>query len=358
MPQQHAPYPPKNAALGLTPTVGVDVPITAVFLFLFILGAISHMTIFQLNMRRGHKFIMSGMMFGFCMARITTCVMRIVWATRPTHVPIAIAAQIFVAAGVVLLFVVNLIFAQRIIRASHPNSGWHPVFSKFFVFLYVLIVITLVMIITAVIQSFYTLNKNTLRIDHDIQLYGQTLYAVLAFLPILLILGGLVIPRNTRVEKFGSGRFRYKIYILSLSTVLLTLGAAFRVGINYKTPRPRNDPAWYHSKACFYIFNFVVELAVIALYVLVRVDLRFYVPNGSRRAGDYSGKNLPEKKISDESLRTMVGTGEESAGGLGKIMSEGAVFDEAPEKGMELEVDHEQLESKKNGVTRNGENAV
>ena len=358
MPQQHAPYPPKNAALGLTPTVGVDVPITAVFLFLFILGAIAHMTIFQLNMRRGHKFIMSGMMFGFCMARITTCVMRIVWATRPTHVPIAIAAQIFVAAGVVLLFVVNLIFAQRIIRASHPNSGWHPVFSKFFVFLYVLIVITLVMIITAVIQSFYTLNKNTLRIDHDIQLYGQTLYAVLAFLPILLILGGLVIPRNTRVEKFGSGRFRYKIYILSLSTVLLTLGAAFRVGINYKTPRPRNDPAWYHSKACFYIFNFVVELAVIALYVLVRVDLRFYVPNGSRRAGDYSGKNLPEKKISDESLRTMVGTGEESAGGLGKIMSEGAVFDEAPEKGMEHEVDHEQPESKKNGVTRNGENAV
>lgn len=124
------------------------------------------------------------------------------------------------------------------------------------------------------------------------------------------------------------------------------------------SPRPRNDPAWYHSKACFYIFNFVVELAVIALYILVRVDLRFYVPNGSRRAGDYSGRNLPEKKISDESLRTTGGTSEEVPSGLGRIISEGTVFDEAPEKGMEHEAEHEQLESKKNGVTSNGENAV
>ena len=359
-PPQHAPYPPTHAALGLTPTVNVDVPITAVFLFLFILGAISHMTIFQLNQRRGHKFIMSGMLFGFCMARITTCVMRIVWATRPTKIPIAMAAQIFVAAGVVLLFVVNLIFAQRIIRASHPNSGWHPIFSKFFIFLYVLIVITLVMLITAVVQSFYTLKTNTLRIDRDIQLYGQTFYAVVAFLPVPLVLGGLVIPRKTRVEKFGSGRFRSKIFILLLSTALLTLGAAFRVGINYKTPRPRTNPAWYHSKECFYIFNFTVELLVVLLYVVVRVDTRFFVPNGSRRAGDYSGRNLAEKKISDESLRKAGDTSDEGASGLGRIMSEEEVFDEAPEKTAEYNkgVENGMPERMNHGGIPKGENAV
>lgn len=360
MPQHHAPYPPVYASLGLTPTVGLDVPITAVFLFLFILGAIAHMTILQLNQRQGHKFIMSGMMFGFCMARIVTCTMRIVWATRPTKVPIALAAQIFVAAGVVLLFVINLIFAQRIIRASHPNGGWHPFFSKFFTSLYVLIVITLFMIITVVVQSFYTLNKNTLRIDHDIQLYGQTLYAVLAFLPIPLVLGGLVIPRKTRVEKFGSGHFRSKIYILFLSTALLTLGAAFRVGVNYKTPRRRDDPAWYHSKACFYIFNFTVELMVIILYFVVRVDTRFFVPNGSRRAGDYSGRNLAGTMISEEGLRTAGDTEGGGTGGLRKIMSEGEVFDEAPEEDMEDEKDVENgvLGEKTNGVIRRGEIVV
>ena len=37
----------------------LDVPITSVFLFLFILAAIGHMTIFQINKRQGHKFVMS-----------------------------------------------------------------------------------------------------------------------------------------------------------------------------------------------------------------------------------------------------------------------------------------------------------
>ena len=318
--QQHAPYAPTVAGLGGVPTLGLDVPVTAVFLFLFILGAVGHMTIFQLNRKREHKFIMSAMMFGFCMARIVTCIMRIVWATRPTHVRIAIAAQIFVSAGVVLLFVINLIFTQRIIRASHPHTGWHPFFAKAFVLTYVLIVLTLAMLITAVVQSYYTLNQHTKHIDRSIQLYGQTFYTVVAFLPILLVIGGLIVPRRTRVEKFGNGRFRSKILILMVSSVVLTLGAAFRAGTNFKTPRPRSDPAWYHSKACFYTFNFLIEFAVIVFYLALRVDLRFHVPNGSKGAGDYSRKIM--KKLADSNAEGNFAT---------RVLSEGEVFDEESE---------------------------
>ena len=315
----HAPYPPANAGLGLVPTTKLDVPITAVFLVLFLLGAVANMTLFRQNMKRGHKFIMSGMLFGFCMARITACVMRIVWSTRQTNIRIAIAAQILVAAGVILLFVINLIFAQRIIRASHPNSGWHPSFSAFFVALYALIVVNLIIIITAVVQSFYTLNKNTIRIDRDIQLYGQTFNTVVAFLPIPLVLGGLMIPRKSRVEKFGNGRFRSQIYIVLLVSAILTLGAAFRTGTNYKTPRPRNNPAWYHSKACFYIFNFTLEFLVIILFIVARVDIRFHVPDGSKGPGDYSGRNL-RGELGDQGGRIP-----------GRIMEEEKVFDEESE---------------------------
>ncbi|KAL8685168.1 MAG: hypothetical protein Q9224_005935, partial [Gallowayella concinna] len=328
---QHAPYAPKTAGLGGTPTVHTDIPITAIFLVLFILGAIAHMTIFQLNMRRGHKFIMSGMMFGFCMARITTCVMRIVWATRPRNIPIAIAAQIFVAAGVVLLFVVNLIFAQRIIRAAHPNSGWHPIFAHFFTVIYVLIVVSLIMLITANVQSFYTLNSNTKRIDRDIILYGGTFYAIVSFLPFPLVIGGLIIPRKTRVEKFGSGRFRSKIAFLLTAAFLLCLGACFRVGTNFKTPKPINDPPTYYNKACFYIFDLTVEVLVIFLYVVVRVDRRFHVPDGSKGPGDYSRRNASDKE--DHMVN--------------RIQSEEEVFDDAPEA-------PESLSSEK----RNGDQSV
>ena len=315
---QHAPYPSENAALGGLPTVGTDVPITSVFLVLYLCGAVANMTILQLNNRRGHKFLMSGMMFGFCMARITTCVMRIVWATRPTNVSVAIAAQIFVAAGVILLFVVNLLFAQRILRAAHPHSGWHPVVHWGFLGTYVLIVITLIMLITANVQTAYTLNKNTKRIDRSIILYGQTFYTIVSFAPFPLVIGGLLIPRKSRLEKFGSGRFRTKITILLTAAFLLCLGASFRVGTNFKTPRPRDDAPSYYSKACFYIFNFVVEILVLFLYILVRVDRRFHVPNGSKAAGDYSGNTILEKRKSPPPIMERM---------EGAIMSEETVFD-------------------------------
>ena len=243
--------------------------------------------------------------------------MRIVWACRLDNVRIAIAASVLVAAGVVLLFIINLIFAQRILRASHPNSAWHPLFSAFFVAIYVIIVVSLFLLIAFVVLSFYTLDLNLRRIARDVQLYGGTYFAVVAILPIFLVLGGLIIPRKTRVEKFGSGRYRTKIYILITAAVLLALGAWFRVGIQYMEPRPRNDPAWYHSKACFYVFNFAIEVVVTWLYVIVRVDRRFYVPNGSKGPGDYSGRNAEK-----------IGEGVP----VRRVMTEEEVFDDAPER--------------------------
>ena len=318
----HPPYPATTAALGGLPTIGVDVPICAVFLALFIGGAVSHMTIFQVNRRRGHKFLISGMMFGFCMARISTMVLRITWANYPYNIRLAMAANIFVAAGVVLLFLINLLFAQRIIRACHPNAGWHPFFHWAFISQYVIIVISLVAIITAVIQSFYTLNANTKRIDRDIQLYGATYYTVISFLPIPLVIGGLIIPRKTRVEKFGSGRFRNKVAILLVAATLLCAGAAFRVAVNFAGgTRPRTDPAPYQSKACFYIFNFTVEILVIYLYVLVRVDKRFHVPDHSHGPGDYSRTPEDLKAGTEQEMER------ESSRGV-HIASEEEVFDD------------------------------
>ena len=272
------------------------------------------MTILQINEKRGHRFLISGMTFGFCMSRIVTMVMRIVWANYPLNVRVAIASNIFVAAGVVLLFVINLLFAQRIIRAAHPNSGWHPLFHYSFIAIYVIIILSLCALITSVIQSFYTLNLNTKRIDRDILLYGVTFYSVISFLPIVLVIGGLLIPRKTRVEKFGSGRFRHKIAILLVASVLLCAGATFRAAVNYAGgTRPRTNPAKYQNKACFYIFNFTVEILVVYLYVLVRVDKRFFIPNGSHGPGDYSRKveSDLEKDIKDESAEGIHITSEE-----------------------------------------------
>jgi hypothetical protein len=306
------PFLPTTAGLGGQPNKSLDDPITAVYLVLFLIGAITHMAILQLNQRKSpkHKFLMSGMIFGFCMARVVSCTMRIVWSTTPTNISVAIAAQIFVAAGVVVLFVVNLIFAQRIVRACHPKWAWSKSFSMAFKVYDASIIVMLIALITCTIQSFFTLSTNTRRIDRDVQRVGGVYFAVAAFIPIPLVLLRIVVPKSTRIEKFGEGHFRTKIFVLLFSSAILTLGAAFRAGISFM-PRPITDPAWYHSKACFYIFDFGVEIVVVYLYAFLRVDKRFHVPDGSHHPGDYAGEK--------QERRTSM---------VDRVMSEEQVFDD------------------------------
>ncbi|KAF2102882.1 hypothetical protein NA57DRAFT_27870, partial [Rhizodiscina lignyota] len=282
------PYRPQTWSLGGKPTVGTDVPITAVYLALYICGAITHMTIFQKNKRRGHKFLMSGLLFGFCMARTVTCTLRIASICLSDDIPLSIAAAIFVAAGVVIIYIVNLIFTQRIVRAQHQNSGWHPLFKAFFIAIYVIIILTLLMLITSVVQSYYTLSSNTHRIDRDIQLYGATMYAVISFLPIPIIFFSLIVPRRVRTDKFGSGRFRTKIVVLLLAATLICCGACYRAGSSWVTPVPTQNPVpWYHHRVYFYVFDFSVEVLVVYLYAFLRVDKRFHIPDGAHGPGSY-----------------------------------------------------------------------
>ncbi|MCJ1231483.1 hypothetical protein MMC12_008160 [Toensbergia leucococca] len=290
-----APYPQVTAILGGFPNVSVDVAIIVVFMLFFMGGFACHAWIFRTNWQRRHRFVMSALMSGFCMERIITCILRIVWACYPKSVQLAIAQQVFVAAGVILLFITDIIFTQRILRALHPSAGWHRWLGNFPHALNALIVVSLIMQLTTAIQSFYTLNDNTHKIDKDFQLYGNTLNAFVAFLPIPIVIASLLVPRSHRVEKFGEGRFRSKLFILLAGATLLSTGAIFRCVIEYLPSHIRTMPPWYDDRACFYCFQFLIELFVVLLYAIVRVDKRFHIPNGAKGAGSYSGRMLEEK---------------------------------------------------------------
>ncbi|KAJ5940419.1 hypothetical protein N7516_000587 [Penicillium verrucosum] len=281
------PHMSKIASVGGRPTIPLDVPICAVFLALFIDGGACHMTLFRRNLARGHKFVPSGVTFGFCMSRIVANIMRIAWACRPNNASIAIAAQIFVAAGVLLLFILNLLYVQRMFRAVYPVLGWSRPLSWAFKALYALVVATIIMVITCVIQSSYTLNPNILRIDRDIQLYGQTYFAIISFLPLPLLLLVLLSRNRKQIQQVGSGSSVAKVFIVGFVGSLLCLGSSFRAGTSWMPPRPITDPAWYHSKACFYIFNFAIDFSVVAIFFVGRVDQRFWVPNGSSKVCHY-----------------------------------------------------------------------
>ena len=212
------------------------------------------------------------------------------------------------------------------LRAAHPHFGWHKALSRVFLALYILIGLMLIMVITATVQSFYTLDQNIRRIDRDLQLTTAIYFMSIAFAPIPMVIIGLVIPRKTRLEKFGTGRWRSKIAILLATSTLLCLGAAFRCGTSWKTPRPRADPAWYDAKWCFYIFNFTVEIIVVYLYIFLRIDRRFHIPDGAKGPGDYSESSQERSNERDGERPNSSG-----ASDIG-ILSEEEVFDDAYEK--------------------------
>ena len=299
------PYPSKIAEPGGLPTIIPDVPVCAVLIVMYLCFAATNMTIFQLNRRKYHKFVPSALLFSFCMARTATLVVRIAWATRQNNVHLAIADQILVNAGVLIAYIVNLILAQRILRAKQPHLGWHPVLRNGCKILYVLVGAALVMLITSVVVSSYTLNTSTQTTCRDIQLASLTYLLVFTCIPLIHVAAAVLLPKSKDEERFGQGSPVSQAIVVTLSSCLCVFIAGYKAGIAWSPPRLASDPAWYDLKACFYVFYFAFEIFILSLLTFSRIDKRFFIPNGSTQAGDYTRPPYRISHISEQSMMMM-----------------------------------------------------
>ncbi|KAF1978333.1 hypothetical protein BU23DRAFT_651014 [Bimuria novae-zelandiae CBS 107.79] len=322
-----APYPPRYIGLGGSPAKIPDIPITAVFLVLYILFAVIHIMIMKYNKSRGHKFIFNGALFGFCKVRLITMVLRIAWSCYPRNISLAIAANVFVYVGTIILYLCNWFFTQRVVRAQHPRFGWSTQYRIIHRAGIVALILALFMIIVASIQQFFTLDQTILRVDRRLQLAAFTYFASFTLAPFFLLAFSFVMPRKG-TEKFGAGRLRNAIAVLFFGTLILALGQCFRTiaawlpEIPVRNARGQPNPIpWYYSRACFYCFNFLTELLVVIFYAIMRVDLRFYVPDGAKKPGDYRAWRESQYNVavvgSEKRLKRQSGT----TGSIRSVMS-------------------------------------
>lgn len=264
--------------------MSVDVPICAVFLALYLAGAALHLNIFIQNRRRDHKFFITWVLFVLCMIRLVTCSMRIAWATSPTDSHLAIASQVFNNAGVIFLYIVNMVLAQRVLRAKQPRVGWNPVFRLAFKVACGLIVGCLIMGIVALVISINTTDLQTLRSIRDVTLASVTYTVLISVSPLAILATAYAFGSSSAQEDFGTGGLTGKTILVFITSCLCAIIAGFKAGTTWETPRPAVDPAWYHSKAAFYCFDFMIEVVVLSLFLFFRIDNRFYVPDGYRPA--------------------------------------------------------------------------
>lgn len=298
-PKPNPPYAPQFAQLGGIPTTTVDVPICGVLIAIFLTGAVLNMTRWKRNGKRGHNFLLSAVVFYFCFARIVASILRIAWATRPDNIRISIAASILFNAGVLILFVVNLIFLQRLVRAYHPRFGWSTGLTWTLRFLYFGVFACFIMVITTVPYGYFTKDQDEQIMLRDIRRVSAVYMAILAFIPIPGSILCLLVPRSGLIDRFGTGSMRTKFILLNCTTVLLALGAGFRGAIAFMA-RPIDDPGWMNHRASYYAFNYAVEIIVVFTYTLSRFDKRFHIPDKCKGPGDYSRGHEPRRSLGDE----------------------------------------------------------
>ncbi|KAK0738162.1 hypothetical protein B0T18DRAFT_492204 [Schizothecium vesticola] len=227
------PFPPRSPQLGGTPTPIPDIPISAVFILLFLLSALFHLLTIFLDRRRspptplskpppplppndtiattlsrsshyppitdddtdtqlpppshqhGSRPLPTALLFVFSLLRITALSLRIASAVHPSHLPLAIAAAEFTSAGVALLLVVNLVLAHRLVRDYCPSEGvWLKAPIRVFRFLVFAVVACLVMVVSASAEGFYLDDEDALRRAGNVQKASAVVLVFLAAAPV------------------------------------------------------------------------------------------------------------------------------------------------------------------------------
>ena len=231
---------------------------------------------------------MSWAMFGFCMARVGTMVLRIAWTTRSTNAGLAIAAGIFTNIGVIVVYVVLLLLVSRVLRATHPSLGWNKSLRKALRVSYVLIGGALIFTVAFTILNFYTLNPSLRKAALWVQRVAVLYILIFNIVTTVLLLLCWLLPRASDCENFGTGSIESKLIILGAADFFSLFIAGFRMGTAWSDARPASNAPWYDSKAAFYVIEFGFEIVVLYLLLVTRFDKRFWVPNGSNKPGDYS----------------------------------------------------------------------
>jgi hypothetical protein len=208
---------------------------------------------------------------------------------------------------------VNLFFAQRIFRAMHPKIGWHPVFNIFTSFLIWSVPSVIVLNITVLSISLYSVgNDAQMEAAERALTVGAGWNIMLSVMPlIMLLISGALTAINTKApERFGKGSLTTKATLLGYSSATLAVGAVIRAAA-ISNPAPPDTGDILFGKAVFYTTGFLLEILVVAIYAVARIDLLFHIPNGSNQPGHYSAGHRvrPKKGLAamDHDIEEMLG---------------------------------------------------
>jgi uncharacterized membrane protein len=316
-----------------------DVVPSSIFLGVFSLIFFLHLTIFLINVSRNHYFWISlGWLF-YAIMRVIAWALRITWSKDLSNARMGITSEVFLILPSIVLVSLNLVLAARIFAWRHPVGGSRRLFWNTMLTLYAVVLGVIGMtIFCAAIRYAYPLSlKSYVSYQKGVQassiliiLYSLTAVALLvlayffpttrkddnlytyqpwwieSFSPFYFVSKG---AKKEAEESFmkrvsnhrhavrviaathhhynmvqglttqrGSLKHNVSLMIIVTTTVLIFVGAILRSIVLFQA-RPAKDASLIGSPVAMYIVWGLFEVFINFLYIVGRVDLRFYRPD-------------------------------------------------------------------------------
>ncbi|KAI5964289.1 uncharacterized protein KGF55_002231 [Candida pseudojiufengensis] len=316
-----------------------DIAPSALFTALFTIVTIAHISIFSINCYRGHYFWPQIGFIFYNICRILGFGLRIQWSKDLTQTGIGITSEVFLILPTVLIASFNLILAQRIFTWRHPVGGsrrlfWYPMLT-----LYAIVagVVAMTIVASAGINLYLLGEPNYSRYKKVVQassiliiLYSLTSIALIglafffkptrkdenlytyqpwwikSFSPFYFVKKGesqvaaiSFMKRNHNhrhaIRVIAATHHHYKMVkglsnergdlthnvsmmIIFITTMIILTSSILRSVVCFQA-RMKYDRAPIGSPAMMYVWWGALEIIVNMLYLIGRIDLRFYRPD-------------------------------------------------------------------------------
>ncbi|KAK6199923.1 uncharacterized protein RJT21DRAFT_114367 [Scheffersomyces amazonensis] len=308
------------------------------FTVLFFIITLMHLLLFVINFSRGHFFWVSIGWIFYGLMRTVGFALRAVWASDVTLIAIGLTSEVLCIVPSIIIVSLNLILAQRLFTWRHPVGGSRKLFWGFMLTTYAVVILLIgVVIFGSFIPYLYFLNQSAydsyrvavksisilviaysltsialiglsfwLPTSKDENLYTYQPWWIESFSPFYFVQPGAAqraeetfMKRNHNhrhaIRVIAATHHHYKmvkglsnergdlkhnisLLIIIISTVLIFIGAVGRCVVTFQYSFNRNaSPA--ASKAFMYICWGAFEVIINILYIIGRVDLRFYRPD-------------------------------------------------------------------------------
>ena len=310
-----------------------------VFAIVFAILGLAHLSIYLVNMSRHHYFYLSWCWAFYCLMRFIGFVLRIFWGRKVSNADMGIATEVFLIVPSVLLVSFNLILAQRLFTWRHPVGGSRKLFWSVMLSLYAIVSGIVAMTIVAsgcpllyfLLESNYSNYKRVVKASSvlvllysltsvaliglayffkptrkDENLYTYRPWWIESFSPFYFVRKGAVreaeesfMKRNhnhryaVRViaathhhynmveglsRERGDLKHNYSIVIICITTLFIFIGALLRLIVTFEAKYVKDQGPLCHP-IVMYICWGVLEVIINLLYIVGRVDLRFYRPD-------------------------------------------------------------------------------